>query len=74
MLDFERVIEMKQEDDLTGQLKCFIKPYFLICSPGELGTTDSDKDPDRPMFSLTTGKYRYVKKYETGKYSFSPSI
>lgn len=49
ILDFEHVIEMQKSDD-NGQ---------------ELEDGDKDKDPDRPMFSLTTGKYRYVKKYET---------
>lgn len=30
---------------------------------------DPEEDPDRPMFSLVTGKYRHAKRYGDGKFS-----
>ncbi|GJJ16225.1 hypothetical protein Clacol_010521 [Clathrus columnatus] len=41
---------------------------------GEQNTADDgEKDPDRPMFSLATGKYRYVKRYEMDHFKESES-
>ncbi|GJJ15180.1 hypothetical protein Clacol_009456 [Clathrus columnatus] len=41
-----------------------------VATHSEQNTVD---DPDRPMFSLATGKYRYVKKYETDHFKESES-
>lgn len=30
---------------------------------------DPEEDPDRPMFSLVTGKYRHAKRYGDGEFS-----
>jgi len=35
------------------------------------GENEEKADPDRPIFSLVTGKYRHAKKYGEGLNSFS---
>lgn len=35
---------------------------------------DEESDPDRPVFSLATGRYRHAKRYGGGKLSYSLPI